>query len=654
MSATSGPRRESRITVLVIDDDPQWTALIEELLEEEDERFSILTADNADEGLERFRETPAIDCVVSDYQMPGKDGVELLSAVRSIRSEIPFILVTAQGDEDVASAAIRSGVSDYIVKARSAKRPAALATRIKKAVENYRLRRQVTESEERYRTLVEQSTDAIVISRAGKLSFVNSRTAEILGFDSSTLQGMAWVDLLHEADHDAADVLIDGDPDVEAAETHTFEARLVRADGETRIGAFSVSRISYEGRPAMLCNVRDITDKQARERQLRKERNIKDALRDTLMHSTTQEDFEASICRDLVSAEGYEFTWVGDIDDGRIEPRTWSGGDGSYFDAVTLTVGESDEPSLRAGKKQKPVYIDDIAAGPAAPWREAAQERGYRAVAAVPMLYDGICYGVLCVYTDETGVFDDRERELLTDMAEGLGYAINSLQRKTAVTSDSIVELDLRIEATGNVLSDLTADQLGGSLTIVDAVKRSDAVVMFLVTDSLSASATATALEAHDGVVAVDDVDEAAGQLRVVVEPPTVGTLLRKHGSSVRQLTFADGIATARLAFPVKRDITAAIDSLREEFDDVSVQSVSEQERTVNNPQDRLQDSLGGVTEKQLEALRMAYHSGYFEQPRENSANEVADGLGVSRSTFLQHLRAGQRKIFTSLFDDGM
>ena len=654
MSAEPLPEREDEITVLVIDDDPDWVSLMGDLLEEEDDQFSIRTAEGAEEGLEQFRETPSVDCIVSDYKMPGMDGVELLSAVRTIRADIPFILVTAQGDEDVASEAIRSGVSDYVVKTRTTRRPAALATRIRKAVENNRLRRQVTESEERYRTLVEQSTDAIIISRAGELSFVNSRTAEILGYDTETLQGMAWRDLLHENDHDAAAVLWDADTDIEAATTHTFEARLLRADGETRIGAFSVSGISYEGQRATLCNVRDVTDEQARKRQLRKERNIKDALRDTLMHSTTQDDLEASICRELVSAEGYEFAWVGDIDGGRIDPRTWSGADGSYFDAVPLTVDGSEEPSLRAGEKQEAVYIDDIAAMPEAPWREAALDRGFEAVAAVPMLYDGISYGVLCVYTDEAGVFDDRERELLTDMAEGLGYAINSLQRQTAVTSDSIVELDLRIEAPGYPLSDLTAGPLsGGSITVRDAVERSDAVVMFLVTDGIAASEVAEALEGHDAVHSVDHVEGTTGQLRVAEDPPTVGTTLRKHGSSVRQLTFADGVATARLAFPVNRDITAAIDVLRDEYRDVAVQSVREQDRTVTSPQDRLQDSLGGVTDKQIQAMRMAYHSGYFDQPRGSSADEVADGIGVSRSTFLQHLRAGQRKVFRSLFDDG-
>jgi len=258
---------------------------------------------------------------------------------------------------------------------------------------------------------------------------------------------------------------------------------LVRADGTTRAGAFSVSRISYDGHPATLCNVRDVTDKLARKRQLRKERNIKDALRDTLMHSTTRDDLEASICRELVSAEGYEFAWVGGIDGEMLESRTWSGGDGSYLDAVTLAVGDGAEPSLRAMDEQAAVYVDDVDASPKTAWHDAALDRDYRAVAAVPMLYDGICYGVLCVYDDGADVFHNRERELLTDMAEGLGYAINSLQKTTAVTSDTVVELDLRIEAPDDVLGAVTASGLPGSLTVRDTISRSDDVVVFLATD---------------------------------------------------------------------------------------------------------------------------------------------------------------------------
>ncbi|MEA5410000.1 helix-turn-helix domain-containing protein [Haloarculaceae archaeon H-GB2-1] len=57
------------------------------------------------------------------------------------------------------------------------------------------------------------------------------------------------------------------------------------------------------------------------------------------------------------------------------------------------------------------------------------------------------------------------------------------------------------------------------------------------------------------------------------------------------------------------------------------------------------------MTERQLEVLETAYYSGYFEEPRDTTGEELADALGVSAPTITGHLRAGQRKLFSLLFD---
>ncbi|MFC7027438.1 response regulator [Halomicroarcula sp. GCM10025710] len=70
------------IRILHVDDDPELADLAGTLLEREDDQFRVDTAGSASEGLEHLEQHP-VDCVVSDYDMPGRNGIDFLDAVRS-------------------------------------------------------------------------------------------------------------------------------------------------------------------------------------------------------------------------------------------------------------------------------------------------------------------------------------------------------------------------------------------------------------------------------------------------------------------------------------------------------------------------------------------------------------------------------------------
>ncbi|WP_135830301.1 response regulator [Halorussus halobius] len=88
-------------------------------------------------ALERER----FDCIVSDYRMPGMDGLELFDAVRDAGRELPFILLTGGGNERIASEAITAGVTDYLTKSDDEKQFAMLANRIDNAITRHRTER---------------------------------------------------------------------------------------------------------------------------------------------------------------------------------------------------------------------------------------------------------------------------------------------------------------------------------------------------------------------------------------------------------------------------------------------------------------------------------------------------------------------------------
>ncbi len=146
------------IQVLHVDDDPELVELTAAFLEREYGSFEVVGATSASEGLERLDADPP-DCVVSDYNMPGMDGIELLQTVREEFPELPFILYTGRGSEAVASDAISAGVTDYLQKQPGSEQFELLANRIRNAVQRRYESERATRQEE-LRRLTELAGDA--------------------------------------------------------------------------------------------------------------------------------------------------------------------------------------------------------------------------------------------------------------------------------------------------------------------------------------------------------------------------------------------------------------------------------------------------------------------------------------------------------------
>ncbi|WP_425601765.1 PAS domain-containing protein [Haloplanus pelagicus] len=138
----------SSVHVLHVDDDPSFGELVAEFLDREGDQFEISTATSANEGLEYLTDdSHAVDCIVSDFDMPHTSGIEFLEDVRDDHPELPFILFTGKGSEDVASDAISAGATDYLQKGGGTDQYTVLANRIHNAVDQYRSRRRAAEHE---------------------------------------------------------------------------------------------------------------------------------------------------------------------------------------------------------------------------------------------------------------------------------------------------------------------------------------------------------------------------------------------------------------------------------------------------------------------------------------------------------------------------
>jgi DNA-binding NtrC family response regulator len=129
MDSPGGPVR-----VLLVDDEQRVDETAATYLERERSLIDVVTETSASAGLDVLADEP-VDCVVSDYDMPETDGPAFLDRVPEGYGDLPLVLFTGEGPEDLAGAAIAAGVTDYRRKGTGTEQYAVLANRIERVVE---------------------------------------------------------------------------------------------------------------------------------------------------------------------------------------------------------------------------------------------------------------------------------------------------------------------------------------------------------------------------------------------------------------------------------------------------------------------------------------------------------------------------------------
>jgi PAS domain S-box-containing protein len=161
------------ISVLYVDDEPDLLDIARIFLEQTGE-FNVETSISATAILDDAA-IPTYDAIVSDYQMPGMDGIAFLKEVRKRYGDIPFILFTGRGREEVVIEAINNGADFYLQKGGDPTTQfAELAHQIRQTVRRKKAERELFRSEERYRSVVNDQTELIArFTPDGIITFVN-------------------------------------------------------------------------------------------------------------------------------------------------------------------------------------------------------------------------------------------------------------------------------------------------------------------------------------------------------------------------------------------------------------------------------------------------------------------------------------------------
>ena len=191
------------LRVLYVDDE---TALLDiaKIFLERTEGFSIDISESASAALELLK-TAQYDAIISDYQMPEMDGIEFLIQVRAACGDIPFILFTGRGREEVVARAIDNGVDFYIQKGGDPRAQfKELAHKVRKSVERVQAVHALTANEERMRLALDGAWEAHWdINIANGTTYISPRGIEMLGYSPEEFLeygGVNWRKLVHPDD----------------------------------------------------------------------------------------------------------------------------------------------------------------------------------------------------------------------------------------------------------------------------------------------------------------------------------------------------------------------------------------------------------------------------------------------------------------------
>lgn len=273
-------RMSNSIQILHVDDEPSFGDLVATFLERENEQFEVIQKTSASDALDRLDSDAGVDCIISDYDMPGKNGIDFLEAVRDEFPELPFILFTGKGSEEVASDAISAGATDYLQKGGGTDQYTVLANRVKNAYEAYSAEQDLKEATELYETTLSNMSDTVLITdEEGEFTYISPNVHFVFGYSADEVAELESIETL------LGDILVTQDELDGEGEISNIETEITTKDGDERTVLVTVKQVSIQG-GTRLYTVRDVTDRKERQRKLQQSQARYKSLTDDVLDTS--------------------------------------------------------------------------------------------------------------------------------------------------------------------------------------------------------------------------------------------------------------------------------------------------------------------------------------------------------------------------------
>lgn len=258
------------ISILYVDPDPVMLDHCREYLEDIGQ-FQVDTAQTPREALEKSR-LHSYDVIISDYRVPGMDGIGFLTALRSRGDSTPFIIFTGNGGEEVAIRAFEHGADAYLRKGEAARsRLADLEQKIREAVRHRKDAISLQGGEERFREIFNKANDAIELialqadGRPGRFIDLNEIACRVVQYTREEMLQMSPFAINTDYYSRPLEEII---RELHTVGNATFETEHKRKDGSKFPVEINTHIITLQGEKVLLSVIRDITERKQAEAAL--------------------------------------------------------------------------------------------------------------------------------------------------------------------------------------------------------------------------------------------------------------------------------------------------------------------------------------------------------------------------------------------------
>jgi hypothetical protein len=375
-----------------------------------------------------------------------------------------------------------------------------------------------------------------------------------------------------------------------------------------------------------------------------------------LVDASTRAEIAETICDRLGDVERYAFAWFGERDPATDELaiRAVTGEPGETFSRIREHVETG--PERHAMDTGTIEIVESLAEDERVPTpvRRAAFADGIQSSLAVPLVYGETAYGVVGVYATQRDAFSPRARASFETLGTVAGFAVDAIRNREVLSADAVTAFTFELTGADAPLAAVTA-AIDATLTVDGTVPPDrDQLTCYLNVEGAAPTATADALRTKSAVGTTRVLTDhgTAGRLEVELGAQTPLHTVVSLGATIGNGRFEEGRGriTAELPSSSEYDVRRLAETLQRQFavDAVSTVRHERSPTTAEQLRTELDDRL---TARQTDALRTAYLAGYFESPRDSTAEEVGAALGITGSTLLHHLRAGQRKLLDAYLD---